>query len=359
MMSKQKTSAIMLRNAALLGVVIATFAAAPAMAQPTPQNGANEGRIHSSDAADDVGSYDSLRPPGTPKGYVLIEGDILLPEEVLLTNSYNPGSAWPEGIIPFSFDPALTESNKVAMRQAMDLLIGSAADVQFIYRTNEPDYIYVTISEISGVSYSDNVGKKPNGGQQVVAINSSSWDTPYVIAHELLHALGFYHEQSRPDRDQYVTIEWDNVEDDASSRYQFRLADGSDTLDTPYDYTSIMHYGPCSFTKCTSCSSSNASCRTITTLNPAFQSIIGNRSKFGLYDIEDLRRVYGDGVAHYADSSGLISVVGTLAQPYSDMNLGIALSLNATVWGHGSWNNVRAIPTPVTLRAHGGNLILH
>ena len=33
-----------------------------------------------------------------------------------------------------------------------------------------------------------------------------------VIMHEMMHAAGFWHEQSRYDRNQYVEILWENIE---------------------------------------------------------------------------------------------------------------------------------------------------
>ena len=47
-------------------------------------------------------------------------------------------------------------------------------------------------------------------GRQNLSIGTGC-DYKAIIEHELLHALGFYHEQSRTDRDDYVTIHWDEI----------------------------------------------------------------------------------------------------------------------------------------------------
>lgn len=61
------------------------------------------------------------------------------------------------------------------------------------------------------------------------------------------HALGFLHEQSRPDRDNYVDIKFENIQ--SGKENNFRISNSINSLGTPYDYGSIMHYGARYFSK--------------------------------------------------------------------------------------------------------------
>eukprot|EP00434_Breviolum_minutum_P040620 symbB.v1.2.036101.t1/scaffold5010.1/size60825/3 len=65
-----------------------------------------------------------------------------------------------------------------------------------------------------------------------------------TVVHELLHALGMGHEQARPDRDDYVTVHWQNIKSGMAS--QFDKKPNADTA-RPYDVGSIMHYSGLSF----------------------------------------------------------------------------------------------------------------
>ncbi|EDO31997.1 predicted protein [Nematostella vectensis] len=84
--------------------------------------------------------------------------------------------------------------------------------IRFKERTNER--AYATFHFGSGCS--SEVGMKNR--QQHISLGNGCWHAG-VVAHEIAHALGFFHEQSRPDRDNYVTIYINNVEGCKISNY--------------------------------------------------------------------------------------------------------------------------------------------
>ena len=63
-----------------------------------------------------------------------------------------------------------------------------------------------------------------------------------VLLHELGHVIGFWHEQTRTDRDDYVIILFENIQDGKTSQFWKYGKEFIDSLDVPYDYSSIMHY---------------------------------------------------------------------------------------------------------------------
>jgi hypothetical protein len=93
---------------------------------------------------------------------------------------------------------------------------------------------YVTFKPGANGPSSDVVGMK--GSQQFVFISANT--TKGNLIHEIGHVIGLFHEQSREDRDTYITIVKDNIEPTLLS--QFNKQKG--VISTTYDYNSIMHY---------------------------------------------------------------------------------------------------------------------
>lgn len=218
-----------------------------------------------------------------PEGTILVEEDILIPAEAVdnfegMLHSATATNTWPNGRVPYTFDAAVTETNRQLMRAAMTEW-EAVADVLFIPRTMEPDYI-VIMNSTSNRSYVGRIG----GAQQIYI---TSWNSRFIMAHELAHALGMWHEQSRPDRDAYVEILWANIQ--MGQEINFQLRDDA-TAVGPYDFDSVMHYSRCSFTTCTSCSTA---CETIRP-RPAFAGApIGQRSRLSDGDIAGMQALYG------------------------------------------------------------------
>ncbi|XP_062394947.1 meprin A subunit beta-like isoform X2 [Sardina pilchardus] len=139
---------------------------------------------------------------------------------------------------------------------------------------------YVTLKW--GLGCWSEVGRQPKMEQELAL--GSGCDNVGTVEHELMHTLGFWHEQSRYDRDSYISINWENIEEGEESQFEISTNTTNSTMDTPYDYFSVMHYPKDAFT--------NGNGLTIITKLPEFQDVIGQRLDMSHYDVEELNKFY-------------------------------------------------------------------
>ncbi|KAI3387439.1 hypothetical protein SNEBB_004345 [Seison nebaliae] len=96
---------------------------------------------------------------------------------------------------------------------------------------------------------SSHVGKRVSGGWHTINLSSSGCMSERTIQHETMHAMGFRHEQSRPDRDNYVKIHWENIKTGKEHNFNKYSTYSTKTYGLAYGFDSIMHYFASAFSK--------------------------------------------------------------------------------------------------------------
>jgi len=150
---------------------------------------------------------------------------------------------WPNNEIPYVIDSAagFTSSELETIKGAI-AAFSEKTCVSVVERTNQNDYVKI----FNGGGCWSYWGR--TGGQQLISLSRSGCVWRSTVVHEFLHALGFLHEQSRDDRDDYITINYDNVYDGYASQFNKASLDETKLIST-YDYKSTMHYSAYAFSK--------------------------------------------------------------------------------------------------------------
>ncbi|CAF1264609.1 unnamed protein product [Adineta ricciae] len=195
------------------------------------------------------------------------------------------GVRWTNGIIPYQFLPGYTSDQQAFIVNTMRMMesalaINNAKCVQFQPRVSTDTY-YISIT--NGTGCSSMVGMPDTiPFNHTVTLQTDGCFVSGIVMHELIHTLGFKHEQSRPDRDLYVRVNIANI--DPSMLFNFDKYNNSevDTQNTPYDYESVVHYEIYAL-----------SINGLPTIEPLQPNVkIGQRYKLSDIDIQEMRQFY-------------------------------------------------------------------
>jgi len=187
-----------------------------------------------------------LENGGLPEGG-LFEGDMAgIVYDAVKGIANNPTISmvkWPGGVVPYVIDSVFSTAHRnlivSGMRSLEDQVrVNGNHCIRFVERTNQANWIRV----ISGAGCYSYVLMFNRPGSQDVSLQSGGCTHTGTIIHELLHALGFYHEQSRPDRDNFVDILRENIVTNQLHNFDKYSNLQVNTLNEPYDVSSIMHY---------------------------------------------------------------------------------------------------------------------
>lgn len=149
---------------------------------------------------------------------------------------------WPGGIIPYQFDSGITpQEQEIYLDGLREWEL--AANVKFIPHTTEANYVLLRFFYQKGTNTYVVSGTEPS----ILTIDSLARNQ---ICHEAGHLLGFQHEHVRTNRDDYITVNFNNLQSGVDGEgpgsggiSDLYVIDTNSTSFGAYDFESVMHYG--------------------------------------------------------------------------------------------------------------------
>lgn len=155
--------------------------------------------------------------------------------------------------------------------------------IRFVNRTTEFDYVFLTGDSVGCAAQVGRVGGAQRIRLQPHAIGTGCFRF-FTIVHEFIHALGFHHMQNSFDRDNYVTINWENVTPGSENNFQVRAENEISHFGVDYDVGSVMHYSSMAF------SVNNQ--ETMTAIHNPFNRTMGQRLEVTPEDLLRINKMY-------------------------------------------------------------------
>ncbi|ETN72007.1 astacin [Necator americanus] len=128
------------------------------------------------------------------------------------------------------------------------------------------------------------MGKQASWTSQDISIGDGC-NNLGTVTHEIGHALGFFHTQSRYDRDSWVYVDLNNVPQNLQYNFAKMTPATENHFGQPYDFGSVMQYDPYAFAE-------DPNQYTVTAINMAYQNSMGQREAPAFSDVRMMNWLY-------------------------------------------------------------------